>query len=1060
MSELKFKFKMPDDESLAEYISVKGEKGEKGDPTKLSQLDNDTNFVSKNTTELENYYTKAQTDSAIDADVSALNAELGVPEGFFTDTSKTVSGEGQTIALSHTANAVIKNIRIYGDTEQDGTPTTSSPLVIKVVSGEQTVAINNGTDSQSYEIDLGKNLYNKNAVTSGYYIDYTGEEISNGGFAITEYIEVQPNATYAYSGSTNQAAYGAKAAWYTMDKEWISSVGYNNSGALTAPSNAFFLRFSVRNADADTLQIEKGSTPSRHTQYFEPIELCKIGDYRDYIYKSGDTWYKHKEIGKVYLNELTWANEASAHARRYRARDLRGIIAPATTTTDVVALCSHYEIITARENWNEMTGFAADQNGDCFIYDDRYNTSSDLSNIQAWLDATEPRLYYALAESTEEEITEPALIKQLEILALANSYNGSTTITASGDLSMALWVECYKQNWDGTISGINRGLAAKANAIAFEDYYDKEEINSYLNVMLNGAEGDGVTDDTDAIQSLIDNNPNRTLYFPDGTYKISSSLITWANDAKKVYFKLSENAIIKASDDFTDDFLIEIGGKGDPTAYDLTRKKTGIDGGILDCNGRCGGLRIVNTHIAKVLNLYINNVLSTGLQIDQSNNASSDTYVKNIDIYGTNAQRDDAIGVVINGSDNNLEMVRTCGLHIGIQINGGGNWLISCHPLYGDSTEYYEQSIGFEINGGDTHLTDCYSDNFSIGFQVDDNRYFEARGLFCFWYSNDNYNHIALKVKASYLLGRIEGFKINFPTNGTNRGMVIESGSATRIYPDASFTNGDLVSGVITNLAIDDYQYMTYGLSDPILLAGLNGQKTQLLRGAADNIELNKWYPIAVFAQSGTMQLNIHIGGNLILNVMLNVNTNAIYWHKIQVERNQDRVNFKLGVSKVTELGDVFILYYKVTDRGFNTSADWVTRATVQSSSFTNRMILLPRTSVYTNDILKGIETLTNQVGETAELLNQNSGEGIFNTTSWLYSHEISLKNINANGQRPILLFIQTGSSTGIYGVFYGKIMPINTDNIVSGAITSMTITDDVLTVTTSNSSMISYCQL
>lgn len=45
MADLKLKFKMPDDESLANYISIKGEKGEMGGATKTSQLENDSDFT-------------------------------------------------------------------------------------------------------------------------------------------------------------------------------------------------------------------------------------------------------------------------------------------------------------------------------------------------------------------------------------------------------------------------------------------------------------------------------------------------------------------------------------------------------------------------------------------------------------------------------------------------------------------------------------------------------------------------------------------------------------------------------------------------------------------------------------------------------------------------------------------------------------------------------------------------------------------------------------------------------------------------------------------------------
>ena len=68
MADLKLKFKMPDDETLAEFIPVKGEKGDPGDPTKLSQLENDTGFITKAVTDLLNYYAKGETYSKTQVD--------------------------------------------------------------------------------------------------------------------------------------------------------------------------------------------------------------------------------------------------------------------------------------------------------------------------------------------------------------------------------------------------------------------------------------------------------------------------------------------------------------------------------------------------------------------------------------------------------------------------------------------------------------------------------------------------------------------------------------------------------------------------------------------------------------------------------------------------------------------------------------------------------------------------------------------------------------------------------------------------------------------------------
>ena len=144
-----FIFDMPDDHLLSETISVKGEKGERGDPTKLSDLENDEGFITADTDELTNYYKKAEVDDAIDADIDAL----GVPDGFFTS-SDTVSSTGSSITLANTADAKFSSITILGNTLQNGSPTPSSPVNVQVATGEQTITIS-GTSSQTFTVNLG-----------------------------------------------------------------------------------------------------------------------------------------------------------------------------------------------------------------------------------------------------------------------------------------------------------------------------------------------------------------------------------------------------------------------------------------------------------------------------------------------------------------------------------------------------------------------------------------------------------------------------------------------------------------------------------------------------------------------------------------------------------------------------------------------------------------------------------------------------------------------------------------------------------------------------------------
>ena len=55
-------------------------------------------------------------------------------------------------------------------------------------------------------------------------------------------------------------------------------------------------------------------------------------------------------------------------------------------------------------------------------------------------------------------------------------------------------------------------------------------------------------DAADALQAVIDANPNRTIYFPDGEYLVSHPLRTPADPAKSVDLQLANFAVIRAAD--------------------------------------------------------------------------------------------------------------------------------------------------------------------------------------------------------------------------------------------------------------------------------------------------------------------------------------------------------------------------------------------------------------------------------------------------------------------------------------------------------------------------------
>lgn len=64
----------------------------------------------------------------------------------------------------------------------------------------------------------------------------------------------------------------------------------------------------------------------------------------------------------------------------------------------------------------------------------------------------------------------------------------------------------------------------------------------FINVLDYGAAGDGETDDTEAINNAIKNNPGKVIFFPVGTYMISDEIVMPSNT---VIFGSGNNSIIK-----------------------------------------------------------------------------------------------------------------------------------------------------------------------------------------------------------------------------------------------------------------------------------------------------------------------------------------------------------------------------------------------------------------------------------------------------------------------------------------------------------------------------------
>lgn len=306
---------------------------------------------------------------------------------------------------------------------------------------------------ESYEINLGKNLFD-GVLESGIINGKTGENAPNANYVRAKnYIPVKELTNYAVS-STN----GDIASFNIY--EYKADFTYNLTANRVVQKGRFwqtmagtkYIRFRPAYQSADTtmkFQIELGSTATEYAPYFEPIELCKIGDYQDYIYKNGDDWYIHKEIEKIIVtgsSSEAWVHQTSNVGYMYRLT-LPGVAS--IPHGEIANLVSDYFTPTTSGVIYNVTsgGYIAQLTTPGYIRFNIGDTTNKLSEFRTWLGTHNTTVYYALATPTDTKITDSTLIGQLDALADADTYDGKTYIKIVANdpnLPALLKVEAYK----------------------------------------------------------------------------------------------------------------------------------------------------------------------------------------------------------------------------------------------------------------------------------------------------------------------------------------------------------------------------------------------------------------------------------------------------------------------------------------------------------------------------------------------------------------------------------------------------------------------------------------
>lgn len=344
--------------------------------------------------------------------------------------------------------------KYVGNTMQDGAPTPDSPVPINVATGEQSVNV------------TGKNWFNKkatptfryhgtcteigtgvrvtcNSSTSYSYAIFVYDVSSYIGETVTLSADVSVSASNiprisigtcdASGGNRTQKAQNTNTGQVSVSYTIASSDHYIFANFS---SNAGGTAVTGDYADYKNAQLEIGPATAyepyqahSYTVNLGTTELCKIGDYQDYIYKSGIDWYIHKETGSIiYDGSENWTVSLS-NSRASLTKPTNWASWGSSTSTYPNKGFSNY--LTGGN-----TGDSSSDNvfnvgsSSVFIKATSAGTATSTNAWKAWLSSNHITLYSILSSPTDTQITDSTLISQLNAIhqfLTRYGYNSSVT---------------------------------------------------------------------------------------------------------------------------------------------------------------------------------------------------------------------------------------------------------------------------------------------------------------------------------------------------------------------------------------------------------------------------------------------------------------------------------------------------------------------------------------------------------------------------------------------------------------------------------------------------------
>ena len=373
-------------------------------------------------------------------------------------TEKTASGTELTI--NNTIEARM-DLKLNGNTIQNGEPTPDAPQEIHCVKGNNVVKVS-GKNLFDESVKTGNVATSKNNIISDSNGVLEIQGVLNYYSGIFKTYKLKTNTQYTISmqcdfvgeNSSSIIRYklgneSEKISWVIFDVELnVTPTNTIKSISFTTDSTGqVSIMFSCNGATNNGyvkyshIQLEQNDTATNfvipHSEEYpinlENYELNSIADFKDYFKKENGKWYKVEKIksiiadGTNYLCKYMFPSGAFyiySNAEKDSLRD--------AFKSSGLSLFSNYLISkTLTAVFNGEVGASCNTNtGEVYV---NIGISTNKEDINTWLSTHNMIVKYILQTPNQIEITDNTLITQLDEISQALSQKGTTIISQNND---------------------------------------------------------------------------------------------------------------------------------------------------------------------------------------------------------------------------------------------------------------------------------------------------------------------------------------------------------------------------------------------------------------------------------------------------------------------------------------------------------------------------------------------------------------------------------------------------------------------------------------------------